>query len=168
MVSAVNEINVRKARQTWDGGSGERFLGKITYELRHKCQEWSRGVKNWGGSRGALSRQSKLQRKGPWRWKWLRRNRRKTGRGWDIVRVIQDEIVQVGRGSTKQKLQETMRNLDFILGAMESRWSLLESYWRNEMIWSQLKTKYHSLCWGKNRLSRDCQWDRKKIRNFIT
>lgn len=41
--------------------------------------------------------------------------------GLGIVRVIQDEIVQVGRGSTKQKLQETMRNLDFILGAMESR-----------------------------------------------
>lgn len=42
--------------------------------------------------------------------------------------MIQDEVVQVGRSSTKQKLWEMMRNLDFILHATGSCWRLLEDY----------------------------------------
>lgn len=49
---------------------------------------------------------------------------------------------------------------------MESYWNLLESYWRSEMVWCILKTKKHLLVWGKNRLSRGWQWERKKIRNL--
>ena len=45
----MNEINMRKSRQTWDGSSGERLLEKITYELRPNakmqgCEE----LRGWG------------------------------------------------------------------------------------------------------------------------